>query len=489
MDKRLGGSTFADGIWVHLNIQSDFMFEEENEDDFFNLLDLIDEFKRMQAEGRSRFYDLEEFEAISDYFYEIGKAKKALEVLDMAADQHPYASSLKLKKVQYLTSLDKTREANKVLNELEGESADHYEMHMARAGLYSKMGNHQKSIEQYRQALGHTEFPEDVYHLLALEYQLTGAYDKALRYLKMSLKQFPEDEIALYNLALCYDLLERPEAGVEYLEKFIDENPYSEIAWYHLGLMQAKLENYPQALRALDYAILIDDYFSAAYYEKARILELEFRYQEAAETYQATFEYDGASGYGYYKTGLCYLRLGKTHKAETYLNKAIQEDPELEEAYFELALLKDEEKQWPEALYMINKAVDLDPENWEYRHSSALMHRRAGKQDEAVVIYKRLIDDQYCNAHTFIEYAQLLFDMCEFKQGMDVMYQALELYPASSELHYQMSGYLYTIEEGDEAEIYLRKALKLDAGGRSFFLALFPWLKENVKVKALLQKH
>ncbi|MGB0979706.1 MAG: tetratricopeptide repeat protein, partial [Croceimicrobium sp.] len=151
------------------------MFEEDNEDDFFNLLDLIDEFKKMQAEGRSRFYDLEEFEAISDYFFEIGKSKKALEVVEMASEQHPYATALKLKKVQYLTSMDKTKEASQVLNELEAESPDRYEMHMARAGLYSKTGNHQKAIEQYRQALAHTEFPEDIYHLLALEYQLTGA--------------------------------------------------------------------------------------------------------------------------------------------------------------------------------------------------------------------------------------------------------------------------------------------------------------------------
>ena len=462
------------------------MFDDENEDDFFNLLDLIDEYKRMEAQGLSRFYDLEEFEAIADYFYETGKAKKALEVLEMAQRQHPYASSLMLKQVQYLTSLDRTKEAGKVLKELEGQVLDHFEMHMARAGLYSKVGNHQKAIEQYRQALYHTEFPEDVYHLLALEYQLVGAYEKALRYLKMSLELYPEDEIALYNIALCYDLLERPEAGIEFLEEFINANPYSEIAWYHLGLMQAKVEDFPQALRALDYAILIDEYFSAAYYEKARILELEFRYQEAAETYQATFEYDGSSGYGYYKTGLCYLRLGKNQKAENFLNKAIQEDAELEEAFYELSLLKDEQKQWPEALYLINKAVDLDPENWEYRHSSAMMHRRAGKLDEAVQIYSKLIEDQYYNASTFTEYAQLLFDMCEFKQGMDILYRALELIPGSSQLHYQLAGYLFTIKERDEALIYLRKALKLDAGGKSFFLALFPWLKKEPEVRNLL---
>jgi len=462
------------------------MFEDENEDDFFNLLDLIDEYKRMEAQGHSRFYDLEEFEAIADYFYETGKPKKALDVLEMACNQHPYASSLRLKKVQYLTSLDRTKEANAVLKDLEGEVHDKFELFMARAGLFSKTGHHQRAIEQYRQALNHTEFPEDVYHLLALEYQLVGAYDKALRYLKISLEVLPDDEIALYNIALCYDLLEQPEKGIEFLQGFIDGNPYSEIAWYHLGLMQAKIEDYPQALRSLDYAILIDEYFSAAYYEKARILELEFRYQEAAETYQATFEYDGSSGYGYYKTGLCFLRLGKTVQAEKFLSKAIQEDSELEEAFYELALLKDELRQWPEALYLINKAVELDPENAEYRHSSAMMHRRAGKLDEAALIYAKLIEDNYYNASTFTEYAQLLFDMCEFKEGMDVLYNALELIPQSSQLHFQLAGYLFTIEERDEALIYLKKALDIDAGGKSFFLALFPWLKKEPQVRAVL---
>jgi hypothetical protein len=47
------------------------MFEDENEDDFFNLLELVDDFKRDQAQGKSTFYDLEEFEAIADYFYEL----------------------------------------------------------------------------------------------------------------------------------------------------------------------------------------------------------------------------------------------------------------------------------------------------------------------------------------------------------------------------------------------------------------------------------
>ncbi len=463
------------------------MFEDENEDEFFNLLDLVDDFKRMQAEGKVRFYDLEEFEMISDYFYEIGKVQRALDVLGLAQDQHPYAGSLKLKRIQYLTAADKTREATRLLSEIESTMVDSYDLFMARAALLSKTGNHQKAIEQYRQAINLTEFPEDVYHLLALEFQLVGAFDKALKYLKLTLEVFPDDEIALYNLALCYDLSEKEEEAISYLEEFIDVNPYSEIAWYHLGIMHTKLGDLKEALRSYDYAILIDEYFSAAYYEKARVLEQEYRYMEAAETYLASFEYEGASGYGYYKIGLCYLRLHKEDKAESYLSKAIQEDPDLEEAYYELALIKDEKENWSEAVFLICKAVELDPENWQFRHSSALIHRRAGKLDEAAVIYQNLIKDGFYDGNTFTEYAQLLFDMCEFDEGMAILYKALELMPESGAIHYQLAGYLFTIKESDEGGIYLKKALQLDPGGKSFFLSLFPWLKENQAVATHLK--
>jgi tetratricopeptide (TPR) repeat protein len=216
-------------------------------------------------------------------------------------------------------------------------------------------------------------------------------------------------------------------------------------------------------------------------------LEQEFRYQEAADTYQETFKYEGASGYGYYKTGMCFLRLNKATKAESFLYKAIKEDPELEEAHYELALVKDELKQWPEAIHLINKAVKLDPENSEYRHSSALMHRRAGKLDEASIIYQKLIADKYFKASTFTEYAQLLFDLCEFEEGMNVLYKAIELLPESGQLQYQLAGFLFNIKKEDEAKIYLQKALLLDPGGQSYFLSLFPWLKDNAQVQLVLK--
>jgi tetratricopeptide (TPR) repeat protein len=115
-----------------------------------------------------------------------------------------------------------------------------------------------------------------------------------------------------------------------------------EQAWYHLGVTYAKERQMDKALWAIDYALLIDDQFTAAYYEKARILERMERFEEAASTYRESFENDEPTGYGYYKMANCYRQMGDMRKALVFFSKAVSEDPELDEAHLELALVLDE---------------------------------------------------------------------------------------------------------------------------------------------------
>lgn len=462
------------------------MYDSDSEDDFFNLLDLVDEFTRRNQQGNNRYYDLEEIEAIADYFFDTGKLKKALQVLDLGLQQHPGAESLELKKVNFLTALNRTREADRILNRLEDQSLNYYELHLARAGLYSKIGKHYLAVQQYRKAIPYAEFPEDVYHLLALEYQVIGSLDQAIKYLKLSLKHLPDDEIALYNLALCYDLADENEAAREFFKSFVDENPYSEVGWYQLGILEAKLENHDEAIQALEYATLIDEFFSAAYYERARLLERQYRYEEAIKAYQATFDFEGPTAYAYFKIGTCQLRLHRPRKAEKFFAQAIAEDPEMEEAFYELALIYDENEKWPQAIYHINKALQLDPENFEFRHVCAQIHRRAGRLDEASVIYQKLIQNNHAEGRTYTELASVQFDLCEFDAGMNTLYKGLERLPDSAEIHYHLAGYLFTIKESDEAFIYLKKAIKLQPEGKFFFLKLFPRLSDDPKFKQIL---
>jgi tetratricopeptide (TPR) repeat protein len=440
----------------------------------------------MQAQGRVQFFDVEEFEIISDYFYEVGKISEALEVLEMASEQHPYASHVLFKKVQVLTLANKTDEAQEVLGKLENMAPESYDLFMARANLYSRLGHHHKAIQQYRKAARNSDSPEEVFHLIGLEHQISGNYQQAVKFFKQSLEIFPDDELVIYNLGLCYDLMDEVTEGIRYFESLTDLSPYSESIWYHLGMLYAKDDQAEKAIWALDYAILIDEFFAAAYFEKARILEKTYRYQEAINTYFATFEFDPASGFAYYKIALCYLQQHHPKKAEIYLTKALQEDEELEDAYYELALLKDEQEEWSEAVHNIRKALALEPTFWQYRITSAEIYKRAGLLDEAIEVYRELIKESEAEARIYIDYAELLFDMCDFDGGMDVLYEGVNRFKDNSLINYRLAGYLFAIKEEDEGLIYFKKAYQIDPEARLFFFDIFPQLKDNYRLRSFL---
>lgn len=456
--------------------------------EFYDISGLVERFERMLKKNEAYFFDVDEFEALSDYYHGIGKNKKALKAVELATEQHPNIPSLLVKKARYLTATNKLKEAQKEIKELEAIIPDSFDLYMARATFYSHKSNHRKAIELYKKALTRAEFPDDVWPLIAVEYQFIGEYDLAAKYLQLNLDVNPDDEMALYNIALCFDLMNNSKKAIRFFQDFINVNPYSEIAWYQLGIFHGKSEDYEKAIEALDYAILVDEYFTAAYYEKARLQELTYQYREAAETYKESFEFEGPNGFSYYKLGLCYLKMHHSNRAESYLRKAIYEDPELDEAFYELALINDDQDQNNEAIYYINKALELDPENWDYLFTSAEIHKRAGMLDEAEIIYQDLLELGYIDPDVFIDYAELLFDLCEFNSGMEVLYQGVQLNPNSADMNFRLAGYLYTLQEHDEASIYFKKALKIDPERKIYFFTLFPKLKEHQSIRRILSE-
>ena len=57
------------------------MFEE---DGFVNLNPLIKRFENMLKDNHLLFFDVDEFEALSDYYFETGRLDDALKVVELA---------------------------------------------------------------------------------------------------------------------------------------------------------------------------------------------------------------------------------------------------------------------------------------------------------------------------------------------------------------------------------------------------------------------
>ncbi len=457
------------------------------DDDFQDLNPLLDRFEQMLNEGAEWFFDVQEFEVLSDYFYDSGALGKAIRTAEIAASQHPASTAFMIRKAQYFSARQDFGRAQDELQKLENIEPDSYDLWMTRASIFSQKEKHHRAISCYKEALKKSDFPEDVWAMMAFEYQTLGNYELAIKYLQKTLAVFPDDDLSLYNIALCYDLLLKSQEGIWYFRQFIDKEPYNETAWYHLGIFYAREQEFDKAVEALDYSILIDEYFIAAFYEKARILERTFRFAEAAETYRQSFETEGHTGYGLYKMGLCFLQMNQSKKAMVHLTKAIKEDPDLDEAYYELALIKDEENAGHEAVYFIKKALEARPEDADYMYVSADIHRRAGMLNEAEEIYQQMIELGLTEPEVYLDYAELLIDLCEFEEAIEVLFEGAVVNADSADLHFRLAAYLYIMGDANAADGFFQKGMTLDPERRGQLLKLFPILKSNARIQRLIQ--
>ena len=115
------------------------------------------------------FFDSYQYEDIILYYLENCKFAKAKQAIELALEQHPSVSSLRLLQVEMLIYEDNLQQAGDILDEIIHQEPYNAEVHVQRANLYSKKNNHSKAIELLKYATSLTEEVSDIYSLIAME--------------------------------------------------------------------------------------------------------------------------------------------------------------------------------------------------------------------------------------------------------------------------------------------------------------------------------
>jgi len=63
------------------------------------------------------------------------------------------------------------------------------------------------------------------------------------------------------------------------------------------------------------------------------------------------------------------------------MKEAIRLTPQLPEAYFQLSLVYDEQKDYSEEVAALRRAVELSPQNEQYRYNMAMAYKRMGNKE------------------------------------------------------------------------------------------------------------
>ncbi|MBX3733133.1 MAG: tetratricopeptide repeat protein [Verrucomicrobiae bacterium] len=221
-------------------------------------------------------------------------------------------------------------------------------------------------------------------------------------------RQLPRDPAVAANLAELMIRDGRLKEARESLELLSRFNPTSHFPWYFLAILDLDERNVDEAVRKFERAIAVNPDFEPAYADLAavqmnrgqtetaldllkrarvrfpeshrvvlllgvaetRVPDVEAALQAFAEAEALALKTEPPDHRFYFQAGAALERAGATPEAIRYLRRALEVDPDFDEAQNHLGYLWAERgENLDEALQLIERAVAADPENPAYLDS------------------------------------------------------------------------------------------------------------------------
>lgn len=466
-----------------------FMFEDG--DEFLNQDTdaLLNRFEEMLRKNEQYFFDVEQFEELVAGYMEQRNLSRAMQVCKMGLSQHPLAVPLMIRKAQVWAATNHLKQAQDLLNRAEQLEPGNPEVFITRGGLFSQMGEYDKAIESYRQGLDKVEEKDEIYMLIAFEYQNKQDFERSAKYLRKAVAENANNEFALYELAYCYNMLNQEEQAADFYQEFLNGHPYSFPAWFNLGVAYSKLDLYEKAILAFDYALAIEDNAPSALYGKAQCLLSLSRHAEALEVLLILGEEEQPDAGTQYMLGECYENLQRWEEAEQAYDSALRLDDSYTDPYVGKAAVCEHKNDIVGAMSYLRKAIAIEPHNADLWYFYAQLLERQGELEEAETAFRKSIRYNPHDEDVWLELSQLLFNNHRQGEAASLLDSALVQHPDQVVFRYRLAACLFALGLDQEAGQHLSKALAEDHTQHNSLFLFYPEAKSLPLVNTLLSQY
>jgi tetratricopeptide (TPR) repeat protein len=438
-------------------------------------------FEKMIRNKSKDYFDAETLEAISEYYINGDKLKKALEVIYYGEEIYPYYNGFALKKAEVFGLMGKHEEAIEVLDKCELYEPFNPELFLLKGENLLNIQHFEEAESSFAKALIHADERIDMLFEIAYVYEDCDLHGKAVEYFEEILKTQPDNQQAFYEIANCYDLQGRFDKASEFYNKLIEMNPFSCPAWYNLGITFSKMGQFEKAIEAYDYCLAIDEDFIPAAFNKANdLVEME-RYEEAAKEFLNVVDKDGQDAVTFCNLASCLERLNKDKEAIEYYKKATNLNPNIGEAWFGMGLVYDKMNNRRQALNHYKRAMLLEPENEEYALALADAEYRGGNLQQAQEILRTLIEDEPMMAEAWLDLSYIVHIEGDTEAAIDLLRQALT-YDDHYLYYYRLACYEFEIGRRKEALYHLETALAMNFEEHFLIFEFSPLLQKDADV-------
>lgn len=448
----------------------------------------VEQYEAMLRDARKPYFDVDQYALIIGHYLDKNDYRRAKDTVDLALGQHPGDFDLRFWEAHVLMDSGRLTKALEALDALEKIDPRNADIQLHKGGIYSQQRNPKRAIQHFEAALKLT--PDDHDNILldiAFEQENMGDFERAIHSLQRAAGINPENESVLYELAHAFDQSDAHEECVRYFKEFTDAHPYSYVGWYNLGNALSALERLEESNSALDFCIAIEERFSSAYFTKARNMLVQGNYEEAVELYRETLAIEGPQAITFSYIGECFEKMERLNESLIHYDQAVALDPTWVDAWIGRGVVKDMQGRIPEALKDLEQAVHLRPDHSDanYYYGNAL--GRAGRYEEALLVYSRLNTIDPGGLDGWLDHADLLLQVKGAEASVKKMRECEMVHKLNPRYRYRLASYLLRCGREQDALLELEVALEEDHAGHTELIEHHPEVKQMPQVMHLIE--
>lgn len=351
-------------------------------------------------------------------------------------------------------------------------------------------GNYLFALEQLDKHLYDNPYDYYTYKLRGQGRKAIKLKEEALTDYNIYLEHYPEDFEAKFNRALLRYQTGRYELAVtDFLQLISTPNPaettttvffqqssnsstganiftvqsgVTSIYYYYIGSSYYHLDKPLDAIRYLDSALLSAPNSVDNLIARALAREKAKQFDEAIADYKAALEQVSDHGLAKYNLGSLLNRLGKTEEGATYLEKSIEEQPELAYPYAEKAFRYMQNGVYDIALQEYNKAIAISGENTDYLLNRGKVKLKLADLNGAAKDFLRVMELMPENEQVYLNMALVEYKKGRYHEAIELLDMAIFYYPEYALAFYNRAIAYHSLKNYKQACSDIKTASRLN---------------------------
>jgi len=329
------------------------------------------------------------------------------------------------------------------------------------SAAYEQQRQYRKSMLVYEKVSHIKENNINVLFKLTSLQVLTHNYDKALKTYHRILRSGFSDPDYLLQIG---NLFLRNRAYKQAFQVYSDlqsSHPDYEPAYLALAQTFKAQGDTTRAIEAYQKALAYNPHFEDAKAELRMLYEKQKRWDDAIALYTRLVQHDTTNLSDKIQLGQFYLQKGDTLSAQKIFEEAVEKHPGNERSYLALAAIQKIMGDTLAAVNTYQKALQKNKDFFTVRRRLKDLYVIQKKWDEAIALYKPLMDNDTTYVGSRIEIANLYLEKGDTLHAIEQCESLMESHGDDWRVPVTLGRYYFLSKQNQKAATFLNKAIQL----------------------------